>query len=532
MYNAHFGFRQAPFGVTPDPQFYYSNAVYREAWATLRYGIEARKGFILVTGEAGTGKTTLLRKAMRAFGSNVKTAYISNTLVGYTELLRLMLGDLGLPNSTDSRSEMIERLGDYLIEQFAAGNTIALLIDEAQNLSRDTLEELRLLGNLETDKDKLLQIVLVGQPELEQQLDQPELRQLKQRLALRSRLTPIARDEVGVYIDSRLQTIGHCCENLFDAGAVEKVAAYSTGIPRLINIICDNALLAAFALSKPKISADIVDEVAEDLCLGDSQVKRDAQSQPLTNRFEEKEPSEFAPAPEEPFTLIEEPFFVDSGDRPTIVHEDSITPSRDARQWDKLIVSSSAAIVLLVGLSVLYSHETRFSLPGSYSAPAAAVEARSKDMNKIDLAASALKSKASSIMPRATLTAAQTQREILSVQNFSSGQPKNAIVASAAKGTVNHVATEAIVPKLPKTVGPPHSDKKETIANSATFLVVGPSFVRAKPTFSAAITATLEPGTRITIAGRTGDYYKIRSLGTEMIHGYVHKEDAFFERKS
>jgi len=161
MYNAHFKFREAPFCVTPDPRFYYANAVYQEAWATLRYGIEARKGFIVIVGEAGTGKTTLLRKAMHAFGSNIKTAYISNTLVGRTDLLRLMLTELGLAGSKEDRSAMIARFTYYLIEQFEQGNIVALLIDEAQNLTLETLEELRCLGNLETDKDKLLQIVLV-----------------------------------------------------------------------------------------------------------------------------------------------------------------------------------------------------------------------------------------------------------------------------------------------------------------------------------------------------------------------------------
>jgi len=162
MYNAHFKFREAPFGVTPDPQFYYSNAVYREALATLCYGIDARKGFIVVAGEAGTGKTTLLRKAMRSFESNIKVAYICNTLVSFTELLRLILHDLGLPISTDDKLTMIGQLNEYLIEQLTARNVVALLIDEAQDLSPEILEELRLLGNLETDKDKLLQMVLIG----------------------------------------------------------------------------------------------------------------------------------------------------------------------------------------------------------------------------------------------------------------------------------------------------------------------------------------------------------------------------------
>jgi len=229
MYNAHFKFRESPFGVTPDPQFYYSNTVYQEAWATLGYGIEMRKGFILLTGEAGTGKTTLLKKAKTAFDPKVKTAYVPYTPFNHAELLPLILTDLGSP-AGDTRSALAH-FTDYLIEQFEKGNIVALLIDEAQNLSLESLEELRCLGNLETAKDKLVQIVLAGQVELEQKLDQPALRQLKQRVVLRSRLKPVAHSEVKLYMDSRLQVIGHTTEKLFDPAAIEKIALIRLAYP-------------------------------------------------------------------------------------------------------------------------------------------------------------------------------------------------------------------------------------------------------------------------------------------------------------
>jgi general secretion pathway protein A len=267
MYNEYFGFTEAPFSLTPDPRFSYTNALYQEAFATLRYGIEARKGFIVITGEAGTGKTTLLRRLMQSFGRHVQTAYIYNTHITLTELLRLILSDLGLANSTEDRLEMVGQLNEYLIKQLKERNIVTLLVDEAQELSIEMLEEIRLLSNLETDTQKLLQIVLMGQPELERKLDQPELRQLKQRVALRCRLDPLPGNEVGEYIVTRLKAVGYSRKDLFHSLAVEKIAAHSRGIPRLINIICDNALLIAFAASKKTVSAVTIDEVARDLRL-------------------------------------------------------------------------------------------------------------------------------------------------------------------------------------------------------------------------------------------------------------------------
>jgi type II secretory pathway predicted ATPase ExeA len=178
-----------PFNVTPNPRFSYDNPVYREALATLRYGIEARKGFILVTGEVGTGKTTLLKAVMRSVESTVHTAFVFNPKLNFNQLVRSILTDLGITESSRNRFTLMAKLNDYLIEQFKKDHIVALLIDEAQDLSDELLEEIRLLSNLETDSNRLIQIVLMGQPELEQRLDQPQLRQLKQRI-LRCRLTP------------------------------------------------------------------------------------------------------------------------------------------------------------------------------------------------------------------------------------------------------------------------------------------------------------------------------------------------------
>jgi len=274
MYGKHFGLVELPFSVTPDPRFSYVNSDYREAFATLRYGIETRKGFIVITGEAGTGKTTLLRRLMHTVEATVHTAFIFNTHLSFTELLRLVLNELGVANSARDKQTLMAQLNDYLIEQLHKDHIVSLLVDEAQNLSDEMLEELRLLSNLETDRAKLIQIVLMGQPELERKLEQPKLRQLKQRVAVRCRLAPLRSDEVAPYINSRLQTVGYEGKELFDLGSVQKIALYSKGIPRLINAICDNALLIAYATSQSKVSAKIIDEVARDLQLMEpSQVK-------------------------------------------------------------------------------------------------------------------------------------------------------------------------------------------------------------------------------------------------------------------
>ena len=267
MYEQHFGFKESPFSITPDPRFFYANSVYLEAYANLRYGIEAKKGFIAITGEVGTGKTTLLRKLMLSLDKTIQTVLVFNTDVTFNELLRVILRELGLPRAGKDRLGMVEELNDYLIEQLERGQTVCLLMDEVQHLSDESLEGLRLLSNLETDRQKLLQIVLMGQPELQDKLDQPHLRQLKQRIAIRCEIAPLRDDEVGSYINFRMRVAGCDDPDLFHADAIDEIAFYSKGIPRLINVICDNALVIAFAGSQKSISRDVIGEVIRDLRL-------------------------------------------------------------------------------------------------------------------------------------------------------------------------------------------------------------------------------------------------------------------------
>ncbi len=260
---SHFGFRETPFGVTPDPRFFYSNPVYVKALAALVYGIKAKKGFMLLTGEVGTGKTILLRKLMRNLEANVQFVFVSASHLTSHALVELMVQDLGLASKEKPGSEMIHEVHGYLLQQLKNGHTVALLIDEAQNLSDGALEGLCDLSNLETDNEKLLQIVLVGQPELETKLSKPSMRRIKQRIAIQHRLCALqTMDEVEHYIRHRLHVAGYDGPEIFTKEALEAIWLYSAGTPRLVNIICDNSLALACEAANKKASAYMVMKAA------------------------------------------------------------------------------------------------------------------------------------------------------------------------------------------------------------------------------------------------------------------------------
>jgi general secretion pathway protein A len=268
MYQDYFGLIDLPFRVTPEPQFLYSNPAYRNAYAALRDSINSRKGLIVITGEIGTGKTTLLTMFLqRNLDPALQSAVILNPSFSFAELLRFALRDLGIPSSSDNQSELLERFNDYAAQETARGRNVAVFLDEAQTLSVEVLSELLRLSNLASHEDKLVQVILIGQPELDQKLNQPKLLEVKRRVALHETLVPLTPEEVRSYIEFRLGKAGYQGKQLFDPRAIERITLYSAGIPRLINIICDNALLIAFGVSKRKVSAAIVDEVAEDLHL-------------------------------------------------------------------------------------------------------------------------------------------------------------------------------------------------------------------------------------------------------------------------
>jgi general secretion pathway protein A len=263
MYAEFYGLREPPFNITPDPRFLYLNDCYQEALAALAYGIDARKGFVSLVGEAGTGKTTLLRRLLDTVGAGTRTVLLLNPTVSFEEILEHILLELGVPPDGGRKLVLLQRLNEFLIEHTAAGGNVALLIDEAQDLRPEVLEELRLLSNLETAREKILQIVLAGQPELDTMLADRSLRQLRQRVTLRVRIRPLTTAEVVVYIRTRLERAGGTAE-LFGADALARVATLSQGIPRLVNVLCDAALLAAFAAGARVVTAAIVDEAWRD----------------------------------------------------------------------------------------------------------------------------------------------------------------------------------------------------------------------------------------------------------------------------
>lgn len=272
MYKAFFHLTRNPFELTPDPAFLFSTKRHNEALAALYYGVRQRKGFVVVTGEVGTGKTLLLRCLLRLLqeSPDVAYAYIFNSRLSSTEFLQYILADFGLPTSGKNKGELLLDLSRFLVSRGSKKLTTVLILDEAHHLSADILEEVRLLTNLETAETKLLQIVLVGQPELDEKLDSVGLRQLKQRIALRARLDPLDREETKGYIERRMQIASTRPQAapVFPEQTITAVYRHSRGFPRLINTICENALVAAYARQIQSVTPDIIDDVATDFRLG------------------------------------------------------------------------------------------------------------------------------------------------------------------------------------------------------------------------------------------------------------------------
>jgi general secretion pathway protein A len=271
MYKAFFHLTRNPFDLTPDPNCFVPTPRHNEALAALYYGVRRHKGFVVVTGEVGTGKTLLLRCLLRLLenSKDIAYAYLFNSRLSPTDFLQYVVADFGLPASGKNKCDLLLDLSKFLVTRGTKQMTTVLVVDEAHDLPVDTLEELRLLSNLETTEDKLLQIILVGQPELDKKLDSVELRQLKQRIALRTQLGALTAKQTQEYIDQRLRIAGADlnAHPLFSPQAVAAIYTYSRGYPRLINILCENALISAYAKEVPTVTARIIEDVAAEFRL-------------------------------------------------------------------------------------------------------------------------------------------------------------------------------------------------------------------------------------------------------------------------
>ena len=265
MYQNFYHLKKEPFHITPDPDFLFLSPSHKQALGSIIYGVKNRKGFVVITGEVGVGKTTILRSYLiKVDKPKVRIIYIFNANLSFKSLLNTIYKELGIRAKTDDTVEMLNDLYLILMEEYRLGNTVLLIIDEAQNMPMKTLENLRMLSNLETSKDKLLQIVLIGQYELEKILDRYELRQLRQRIAIRSTIIPFTKEESLAYIKHRLAKVAVNQSKVFTRGALKRIVKGAKGIPRNLNILCDNALITGFGYKIKPVNSKVVKEVIAD----------------------------------------------------------------------------------------------------------------------------------------------------------------------------------------------------------------------------------------------------------------------------
>jgi type II secretory pathway predicted ATPase ExeA len=268
MYKTFFGLKESPFRVNPDPRYLYLTNEIEEALAGLMHGIKERKGFVTLIGEVGTGKTTLVNRLLDGLRQEqIRTAFIFNSRVNTTQLLEFILAEFDIQCESRSKSQQLMRLNHWLLERHQAGETVALIIDEAQNLTYPVMEEIRLLTNLETSTDKLLQIVLSGQQELDEKLKLPQLRQLRQRISVRCKTSPLTNEQTHEYIAERLRIAGANGNPIFSGKAIDVIHKYAHGIPRVINLLCEHALTGAYVEEQRPIEPPLVEDVAKEFQL-------------------------------------------------------------------------------------------------------------------------------------------------------------------------------------------------------------------------------------------------------------------------
>ena len=541
MYEKHFSLRELPFNLTPDPRFLYTHPSCQEAFATLCYGVENRKGIVVITGAAGTGKTTLIKLFMEKAAQRVRAACILDPHLTFIELLQCALDAFGVTQLSGDRVSLMQQFRDYLLEQRSHDHRVALLLDESQDIQDEVLEELRLISDLEHAGDKLVQLVLAGQSEFELRLEQPRFDQLRQRVTLRSRLEPLGEEEIAPYIDFRLRTAGYSERSLFQHAAIHRIGYFSKGIPRLINVICDHALLIACATSSERIGAEIIDEIAGDLHLDGSgselrntALARAPDAMPRVDAGAKKARS----ADKFEDELSEAPLHMSVGgsrsSQPTVgVDLGSLwvlAKRLQKKSWVELsAVVASVALVIFGGMYL--------ARPGSDP-----VFPTTNSINSIQEGSGPISRELYRVLGRGAsweTPVEQTKRSYTDIER----RQAHARLGEGKPGTdrgkpddsgrpINGSPRRDRVPMTETTRAPIEHRNPQTPRrglSSSGFAVVGNSYVREKPASKAEVIATLRPGTRIQVVGRTGEYFRVRSLDNEAIRGYVHKEDAFFE---
>jgi general secretion pathway protein A len=616
MYNEFFGLSESPFNITPNARFFYRTPSCDEALGAVRHAIEARKGVIVITGEPGTGKTLFLKSLARDMDPRVRTVIVYNPHTDLNGLLRLLLDRLDLHATADDRTAMFHRLTDFLIEQRRYNCTICLLIDEAQELDEKTLDELRLLSNLDFEDEALLPVVLLAQPELHMKLDQLSARRIKQRVALTRHTYPLVRMEIGPYIRRRLEVANYKGGDLFGPQALEKIAAYSGGIPRMVNSICDNSLIRAYTAKRSVISPEIIDQVAREMHIS---APLSLQIQPWPSGLTEMR-SESAPVAEDADSVIDElagspvakqvgassdlenleatavhPYRTDSMaprqpgttepiqgslDNEASPNSDTEVPPKHDPGSRANVAGSSAlnarpgirrapvpwrirwrirhacanlrlywyAIAALIGLLMLaFGINVSFShLAGIYSGASTAKRATGVDPSS---SRSDKSQAAQNVEPTRALAAPSPPNSAISVdkqKKAATFHPRATVQADSGRIELSYANREKPDPMNAAPPPPPLNGepRRAQPANSpgktngsggkdaaTTIKVVAASLVRNKPTAGAEIISTLEPGSRVTVLALSRDYYLVRSVDKQSIRGYVHREDAFFERR-
>jgi general secretion pathway protein A len=502
----HFGFTKAPFAS--DPQFFYSNLANEKILTALAHDIAGKGAVVVVTGEPGTGKTTLLRRLISDSADKIDYIFISVTArLSFTGVLREILGETDASSASADRESLFKHFDGYLQEQRARDRGVALVFDDAQTFNDDVLKELLLICS---SKGKgLISIVLAGQPGLQGRL--AEHKSLKQRMTLTKRLTPLKKNDVAPYIELTLNLVGYQGEQLFDQQAIDRIVDWSGGIPRLINSICDNALIHAYRASEYKVTAKMIDQVAYELGLGGNLTSVDQRP----------------PAPVIQLRNLEKALGPAVKAKETVAHveqeENEIQPMsgiarstnlghRAAHRFSNIDPQRLWIRALMIFIVASWSFVMFY--PQQRNGTGLFV---TRDENSSPRKAN----------PAAHLPAETTRVENRGVANEPS-QPAAASMPTHAVADWNEKQNDLAGAK--EQIEDPSVSEAENLASDEIYRVSGASFVRNKPTADADIIDTLEPGIRVAILSRSGEYLRVRSLGEVKARGFVHREDAFFER--